>query len=70
MTPPAGVMADQPTKSASPSVVGWDYLYPYTADLLCLDSCRPPGVPLPPELSTVSTPLAVPAWLRGYTILM
>ena len=50
--------------------VGWDQLYPYTADLLCLDSCRrPQPAPLPSELSVVSTPLVVPAWeaaLRGH----
>ena len=42
--------------------VAWDQLYPYTADLLCLDSCRPQPAPLPSELSVVSTPLVVPAW--------
>jgi len=37
-------------------------LYPYTADLLCLDFCRPAsGVAWPP-LSEVSTPLKLPAW--------
>ena len=49
--------------------VGWDQLYSYTADLLCLDSCRPQPAPLPSELLVVSTPLVVPAWeaaLRGH----
>ena len=49
-------------KRHPPLPVGWDLLYPYTADLLCLDSCRPQPAPLPPELSVVSTPLVVPAW--------
>ena len=37
-------------------------MYPYTADLMCLDACRPVNpVPLP-AIATVSTPLVIPAW--------
>ena len=38
---------------------GWHLLYQHTADLLCLDFCRPPTSL---ALSPVSTPLAVDAW--------
>ena len=41
---------------------GWELMYPYTSDLLCLDACRPPASSLPPALAAVSTPLVIPAW--------
>ena len=41
---------------------GWELMYPYTSDLLCLDACRPPASSLPPALTAVSTPLVIPAW--------
>ena len=49
----------------------WGSLYPYTADLLCLDLCRGSGQSLPPCLSQISTPLNITAWfqaLRHYLI--
>jgi hypothetical protein len=37
-------------------------MYPYTADLMCLDACRPVN-PIPlPAIAMVSTPLVIPAW--------
>lgn len=42
--------------------VGWDDLYPYTADLLTLDFCRPPDIGILNELAVVSTPLDADAW--------
>ena len=44
------------------SPAGWTQLYQYTADLLCLDSCRPVDVGTPPELTGIRTPLAVAEW--------
>ena len=41
---------------------GWAELYPYTADLLALDLCRPPPSPHHPLLGTVRTPLRAAAW--------
>ena len=41
---------------------GWDMLYHYTSDLLCVDSCRPLEPVLPRVLTTIATPLRVPAW--------
>ena len=46
-------------------VIGWDQLYPYTSDLMCLDSCHPQSMSLPPQLTVVSTPLVVHAWERA-----
>ena len=46
-------------------VIGWDQLYPYTSDLMCLDSCRPQSVSLPPQITAVSIPLVVSAWERA-----
>ena len=45
-------------------LAGWSLLYKYTADLLCLDFCRPsrPLDPRLPVLSAVKTPLNVAAW--------
>ena len=37
-------------------------MYPYRADLMCLDACRPVN-PMPlSAVTTVSTPLVIPAW--------
>ena len=68
--PPAGVTANSQLK-VLPYILtlGWDQLYPYTADLMCLDSCRSQGLPTPQELWSVTTPLVVPAWekaLKGH----
>ena len=41
---------------------GWADLYPYTADLLALDLCRPPPSHHHPLLGAVQTPLRVSAW--------
>ena len=41
---------------------GWDNLYRYTADLLCLDRFRPLHDHTIPALSQVTTPLVIPAW--------
>ncbi len=48
----------------TPPVAGWQLLYRYTADLLCLEFCRPPPPthPGPPALSIVTTPLNISAW--------
>ena len=43
----------------------WGSLYPYTADLLCLDLCRGSGQSLPPCLSQISTPLNITAWFQA-----
>ena len=40
----------------------WRSLYPYTADLLCLDLCRPPGPRVHPLLRPVYSPLDPTAW--------
>ena len=37
-------------------------MYPYTADLLCLDLCRPPGPLVHPLLRPVCSPLDPKAW--------
>ena len=37
-------------------------MYPYTADLMCLDACRPVNPTPLPAIATVSTPLVIPAW--------
>ena len=44
---------------------GWDLLYRYTADLLCLEFHRPLTSHVPEMLSEVSTPLSVEAWSRA-----
>ena len=41
---------------------GWAELYPYTADLLALDLCRPPPSPHHPLLGMVRTLLRASAW--------
>ena len=41
---------------------GWDQLYPYTADLMCLDFCRPTRPHGIQPLMEVSTPLRASAW--------
>ena len=41
---------------------GWSLLYEYTADMLCLDFCRPPRPHTTQELYSVSTPLCLDAW--------
>lgn len=43
-------------------IAGWARLYPYTADLLTLDLCRPPPTPPHPLLWRVHTPLRYSAW--------
>ena len=40
-------------------------MYPYTADLLCLDFYRSESTQLPEELSTVQTPLRRETWARA-----
>ena len=45
-----------------PPPAGWESLYPYTADLLCLTFYRPLSVEVWPPLGTISTPLKLPAW--------
>ena len=50
------------------SAVGWDQLYPYTSDLMCLDACRPQERPLPQELTSVSTPLVLSAWAAALQV--
>ena len=52
----------QPT--FTPPHTGWDQLYTYTADLMCLDSRRPHQAEtrLPRTITTVSTPLMPEAW--------
>ena len=37
-------------------------MYPYTADLICLNCCRPPTNIVIPELQSVSTPLNTDSW--------
>ena len=41
---------------------GWGQLYPYTADLLCLEACRPVDGSQDPVLEVISTPLVLSAW--------
>ena len=38
-------------------------MYPYTADLICLDCCRPPTDVTIPELRAVSTQLDTDSWV-------
>ena len=57
MTAPANL------KMLSLPAQGWLSLYPYTADLICLDGARPLGRnPIPELLSSVSTPLVTQKW--------
>ena len=44
---------------------GWSLLYRYTADLLCLNFCRPPTSHWSQALLPVKTPLWVEAWGRA-----
>ena len=41
---------------------GWSSLYKYTAELICLDSCRPSREHHFQALMAVTTPLSLPAW--------
>ena len=41
---------------------GWDLLYPYTSDLMCLNSYRPPPGLVPANLTVINTPLSVGMW--------
>ena len=41
---------------------GWRLLYEYTADLMCLDFCRPPTHNHSANLQEVSTPLILQTW--------
>ena len=43
-------------------LIGWSQLYGYTADLLCLEFCRPLVEHSAHELSTISTPLQADKW--------
>ena len=46
----------------------WTQLYPYTADLLCLDFCRQPAAAAAPMgylIRTISTPLSVQEWSKA-----
>ena len=65
--PPAGVAANSQLKVLPYRyfTLGWDQLYPYTADLMCLDSCSSQGLPTPQELWSVTTPLVVPSFERS-----
>ncbi len=48
---------------------GWEYLYPYTADLMCLDFCRTATPHSVHALCAVATPLRAHVWekaLRGH----
>lgn len=44
---------------------GWESLYPYTTDLLCLDFCHTQNAHAPQEFTQVSTPLIQEAWARA-----
>ena len=49
-------------------VLGWTQLYPYTADLLCLDFCRQPAAAeafIGHLIITISTPLVVQEWVKA-----
>ena len=60
---PTGVTAIRPTKIAPHLCLpGWESLYPYTSDLMCLDGCRPTDPLFHAALSSVTTPLVIPAW--------
>ena len=43
-------------------IAGWARLYPYTADLMCLELCGIGHTPPHPALSAVTTPLRVQVW--------
>ena len=43
-------------------IAGWARLYPYTADLICLELCGTGHTPPHPALSAVTTPLRVQVW--------
>ena len=43
-------------------IAGWVRLYPYTADLMCLELCGIGHTPPHPALSAVTTPLRVQVW--------
>ena len=46
-------------------LAGWSLLYQHTADLLCLNFCRPAQLHQAQELMGVSTPLVLKAWLQA-----
>ena len=62
---PMGVTASyrQPTKMHF-HPTGWSCLYPYTADLLCLESACPSVRTTTPQLMGIHTPLDVREWIR------
>ncbi len=41
---------------------GWPLLYKHTAELMCLDFCRPAVLHMAPQLMWVYTPLVLEAW--------
>ena len=45
-----------------PFPTGWDHLYTYTADLMCLNSARPQAPTSTPEIQSISTPLIQEEW--------
>lgn len=59
-----GVTAHNGHHTIFAQLTGWSLLYPYTADLLCLDFCsrNDDGVTAHDALAAVSTPLDVRAW--------
>ena len=65
--PPPGVTAHRgPHKRLrlyyNYSNIGWELLYEYTSDLLCLGYCLPHFPLAIPELVSANTPLIIPAW--------
>ena len=64
VSPPTWCDGSKPAKKCYPLSLGWDQLYTYTADLLCLDGCRSSD-PVPSELAKVQTPLVVPEWEKA-----
>ena len=59
-------MAPANFKIHSIPFTGWLSLYPYTADLICLDGARPmKESPIPEILLSISTPLVTHRWAHA-----
>ena len=54
-----------PSLPPFPYPTGWSLLYVYTADLLCLDLCRPQHPHTCLDFCPVFTPLKVDAWVKA-----
>ena len=55
----------QSSQQIPKSIAGWSHLYIYTADLLCLQFCRPHTPHYSQALSTISTSLNPLAWSKA-----